>query len=108
MLQIAHPKKAGTEKQPLNFGDNQFSCFGFIQQRLCMVGSFEIDDFPLAREFVEVIKIERPIDRVQSENALIAFAGVDDLDLKELERNIEVGHRFQRAGGGRPQNIREA
>ena len=50
-----------------------------------------------------MIKIERSIDRVQSEYALVALAAIEDFHLKKLERNVEVGHRFQRTGDRRLQ-----
>ena len=59
-----------------------FFGLGFVQQRLGIVASLQINDLSLARELLEVIKIERPVHRVQSENAPIAFAAVEDFDLK--------------------------
>src|SRR5437667_1507649 len=73
-----------------------------------MVASFQVDHFPLTRELLEVIKIERPVYRVQPEYPLVALASVEDFHLKKLKRKVKVGHRFQRTEGRCPQNIPQA
>src|SRR5467141_2962438 len=86
-MQIPYPKKADTEKQPLYFGEHNFLRLSIINQRLGAVAGLEIGDLPLLRAPLEVVEIERPVDGVQAENALVTFAAVENFNLKKLERN---------------------
>ena len=80
----------------------------FPQHRLGTVARLQIEHFALARQLLEVIKIQRPVHCVQAEHAQVALAAVQDFDLEEAERNVEVSHRTQWAESSVAQEIQHA
>src|SRR6185369_1671730 len=95
-MEIAHAEESRGEEQPLHSDDDNLFRFGFSQQGLGTVARLQIKHFALARQLLEVIKIQRPVHRVQAKHPQVALAAVEDLNLEEAEGNVEVSHRTQR------------
>jgi hypothetical protein len=89
---MTNPKETGTEDQPPYFCDHQLFGKGMIEYGRQAIPRLENDHIFWSRQMLEVIEIERPIDPVQAEEAAVAPAAVEYLNLEEVKGDVELCH----------------
>src|SRR5262249_53380376 len=92
-LEIADAEEARLEEQAPQLVLHQLACPSFLEARLQSVAGPHRNQLRRIRDAFKLIKIEHPLDSIESQPARSVFSAIRDVDLVQAKGNMDVCDR---------------